>query len=48
LIKNDSLLDKKREIWHKELDQDIYVEEALNILESLQVKPSFDLGLVKK
>ncbi len=48
LIKNDSLLDKKREIWHRELDQDIYVEEALNILESLQVKPSFDLGLVKK
>lgn len=36
----DTLLAKKREIWHKELSEDIYVDEAINVLQSLKVKPN--------
>jgi len=38
LIKNDSILAKKREIWHKNLTKDIYVEEGLNVLAELKIK----------
>ncbi len=34
-IQQDSVLGKKRERWHKNLNKDIYVSEAINILEDL-------------
>ena len=34
----DPLLKEKRERWHENLSKDIYVEEALNVLEDLQSK----------
>ena len=37
LIEQDSLLAKKREIWHKNLSKDIYVEEALRVLSELKI-----------
>ena len=33
----DSILAKKRDIWHKNLQGDIYVEEALNVLSELKI-----------
>jgi carboxyl-terminal processing protease len=39
----DSALKEKRDRWHESLSKDIYVEEALNVLDDLQSK-----GLVKK
>ena len=38
LTQNDSILAKKRDIWHKNLTKDIYVEEGLNVLNELKVK----------
>ncbi len=38
LIKSDSILAQKREVWHENLSKDIYVEEALNVLEELKTK----------
>ncbi|MGB5363249.1 MAG: carboxy terminal-processing peptidase, partial [Aureibaculum sp.] len=38
LIESDSILAKKREVWHKNLSKDIYVEEALNVLAELKIK----------
>lgn len=43
LMKNDASLKEKRDRWHESLSKDIYVEEALNVLDDLQSKP-----LVKK
>ncbi len=40
---NDPALKEKRERWHEALSKDIYVEEALNVLDDLQAK-----GIVKK
>ncbi len=40
LIKQDSTLAKKREVWHKNLKKDPYVEEALRVLSELKVKKS--------
>ena len=37
LMAQDSILEKKREVWHKNLSQDIYVEEALTVLADLKV-----------
>ncbi len=37
-IENDSILGKKREIWHKNLNKDIYVDEAINVLSSLKIR----------
>ena len=37
LIEKDSVLGKKRETWHKYLTKDVYVEEAVHVLEDLQV-----------
>ncbi|MDZ7612565.1 MAG: carboxy terminal-processing peptidase [Flavobacteriaceae bacterium] len=37
-IEKDSILREKREIWHKNLNKDIYVEEAVNVLASLKVR----------
>lgn len=38
LVSNDSILAKKREIWHQNLSKDIYVEEALQVLSELKIK----------
>ena len=38
LFEKDTLLKQKRERWHEELQKDIYVEEALNVLDDLQSK----------
>jgi len=38
-MKNDSILAKKRERWHENLSKDVYVEEALNILDDLTQAP---------
>lgn len=36
IIKNDELLKEKRDRWHENLSKDVYVEEALNVLDDLQ------------
>jgi len=41
LLKNDEDLAEKREAWHKNLKKDIYVEEALNVLSELKIKPQY-------
>lgn len=38
LIEADSILAKKREVWHKNLTKDIYISEGLNVLSELQLK----------
>ena len=38
-MKTDVSLREKRERWHESLTKDIYVEEALNILDDLQPQP---------
>jgi carboxyl-terminal processing protease len=42
-MKKDASLKEKRERWHESLSKDIYVEEALNVLDDLQSK-----AIVKK
>jgi carboxyl-terminal processing protease len=37
---NDGVLKEKRSIWHQALSKDVYVEEALNVLDDLQTKSS--------
>jgi len=37
-VKNDNLLKEKRDRWHESLAKDIYVEEAINVLDDLQSK----------
>ena len=37
LMQQDSVLAQKREIWHKNLRKDIYVEEALTVLSELEI-----------
>jgi carboxyl-terminal processing protease len=39
-IKNDATLKEKREAWHQALSKDVYVEEALNVLDDLQTNKS--------
>jgi carboxyl-terminal processing protease len=43
VMANDAALKEKRERWHEALSKDIYVEEALNVLDDLQ-----DKTIVKK
>ena len=38
-MKKDISLKEKRDRWHESLTKDIYVEEALNVLDDLQNKP---------
>lgn len=38
ITKNDNLLKEKRDRWHENLSKDVYVEEAVNILDDLQGK----------
>ena len=42
-MKADTALKEKRDRWHESLSKDIYVEEAINILDDLQAK-----GVAKK
>ena len=37
MLDQDSILAKKREIWHKNLKKDIYMEEALTVLSELKL-----------
>jgi len=37
LMKQDTTLGEKRKRWHKNLSKDIYVEEAVNVLEDLKI-----------
>ena len=37
-MKTDTSLKEKRDRWHESLSKDIYVEEAINILDDLQPK----------
>jgi len=46
LFVTDSVLKEKRERWHTSLSQDVYMEEALNILEDL--KASYAIKKVAK
>ena len=46
LMQTDENLTEKREVWHKNLNKDIYIEEALNVVSELKIKP--DYLLVKK
>ncbi|HEU4497313.1 MAG TPA: carboxy terminal-processing peptidase, partial [Flavobacterium sp.] len=38
IVKNDNILKEKRDRWHESLSKDVYVEEALNVLDDLQPK----------
>jgi len=38
IMERDSVLSKKREIWHKNLKKDIYMEEALTVLSELEIR----------
>ena len=37
LFTQDSILREKRDRWHKDLSKDVYVEEAVNVLEDLKM-----------
>ena len=39
LMKSDASFREKRERWFENLGKDIYVEEALNVLDDLQTNP---------
>ena len=43
LMANDTDLEEKRIAWHKNLKKDLYVEEALNVLSELKIKPQYHL-----
>ncbi len=47
-MKNDLSLKEKRERWHESLTKDIYVEEALNVLDDLQSKPVVKRNISEK
>ncbi len=44
-MKTDASLKEKRDRWHESLSKDIYVEEALNVLDDLQIKPITSKGV---
>ena len=37
LMAKDSVLEQKRDRWHRDLSKDVYMEEALNVLEDLHL-----------
>jgi carboxyl-terminal processing protease len=47
-MKTDSNLKEKRDVWHESLSKDIYVEEAINVLDDLQPKSEVKKNLVNK
>jgi carboxyl-terminal processing protease len=36
-MEKDSILKQKRDRWHESLSQDVYMEEALNVLNDLKM-----------
>jgi len=38
LMEKDSILSKKREKWHTDLTKDVYINEAVNIIQDLRLK----------
>ncbi|HMC00155.1 MAG TPA: carboxy terminal-processing peptidase [Flavobacteriaceae bacterium] len=48
LFIQDSVLKIKRERWHESLSQDVYIEEALNVLEDLKMSYSINKVAVVK
>jgi carboxyl-terminal processing protease len=38
LMEKDSVLAKKRDVWHKNLRKDIYIEEAVTVLSELKIR----------
>ena len=40
MFKKDSILQEKRVRWHQSLSQDVYIEEALNVLDDLKMQYS--------
>jgi carboxyl-terminal processing protease len=48
IMKTDVALKEKRDRWHEVLAKDIYVEEAINILDDLQSKPIVKKSLESK
>jgi carboxyl-terminal processing protease len=47
-MKQDGILKEKRDRWHEGLAKDIYVEEALNVLDDLQSKGSLKRSMPVK
>ena len=47
-MKTDQSLKEKRDRWHENLSKDIYVEEALNVLDDLQPKGNIKKGVAIK
>ena len=47
-MKTDVSLKEKRERWHESLSKDIYVEEAINVLDDLQTKQIVKNPIEKK
>ncbi len=47
-MKTDTNLKDKRDVWHESLSKDIYVEEAINILDDLQPKVEVKKNLANK
>ena len=47
-MNNDVTLKEKREAWHQALSKDVYVEEALNVLDDLQSKSLVKAGVSPK
>lgn len=47
-MKTDLALKEKRDRWHENLSKDVYVEEALNILDDLQSKGSIKKPIATK
>ena len=37
LVEKDSVLKMKRDRWHESLAKDVYIEEALNVLNDLKM-----------
>ena len=48
LMKSDITLKEKRDSWHESLSKDIYVEEAINVLDDLQPKAMIKKSFVTK
>lgn len=49
LIEKDTVLGEKRSRWHNNLVQDVYIEEAVNVLEDIKSEQKgVDLSLLKK
>ena len=47
MFKKDSVLKEKRERWHVNLSQDVYVEEALNVLNDIKMTYKIDTKIAQ-